>query len=218
MKPPKRLFKNRPRARGRRIEPVDSDPSVEAVDSDPDLLTANDPLYIATHEAGHAVAAVVLGLPLRAVDIRKRNLPDGRISVGFTDGEVCTNGQDEDEAMPHLIACYAGCCAEGVVNPRVLEGGSYTNDWKDARTIAVSAVCPVTDRGDGYVEISMEVQKQNAERINELLGAAAKASMELVELHLPAIKRVAKLLLERKQLTGDEVAKVVRENPPIGDD
>ena len=72
--------------------------------------------YIATHEAGHAVSAVVLGLPLDSVDIRRRTLSDGRISVGFSDtGHIKVNDvkrMDEKTLISHLSSIMAGPIAE----------------------------------------------------------------------------------------------------------
>ena len=61
MKKPKRMFKDR--------QPL---ATVRAERYNP-----NDIRYIATHEAGHAVSAILLGINLKSVDIMTRRLPNG---------------------------------------------------------------------------------------------------------------------------------------------
>src|SRR5690349_2619245 len=50
----------------------------------PDDSEDDDIRFIATHEAGHAVSASVLGMNLFKVDIKRRRMPDGSMSLGFT--------------------------------------------------------------------------------------------------------------------------------------
>ena len=44
----------------------------------------DDTRYVAMHEAGHSVAAVVLGIGMERVDIKRRRFPNGLTSVGYT--------------------------------------------------------------------------------------------------------------------------------------
>jgi hypothetical protein len=85
----------------------------------------NDPRFVAVHEAGHAVSAIVLGLNLASVDIKRRRLPDGGISMGFTDtgktGLEDIGGKGEEAALPHVIQSLTGALAESKVNERLME-------------------------------------------------------------------------------------------------
>ena len=47
----------------------------------------DDLFFIATHEAGHAVAAIILGFPSTSVDVNRRTRPDGLTSAGTTHTE-----------------------------------------------------------------------------------------------------------------------------------
>src|SRR3954469_17251718 len=96
----------------------------------------NDNRFIATHETGHAVSAVVLGLPLSAVDIKRRELPGGLTSLGFT-GTRPVNTQDvlgrgEGVALPLMVQCLTGMAAEVRVNVLATESsGPFSQDLMD---------------------------------------------------------------------------------------
>jgi hypothetical protein len=205
MKPRKQLFKGRRRQGVYRVEPTG-----------PDRYDPDDPRYIAMHEAGHAVAAVVVGWELRSVDIKRCRLPDGTTSVGFTDTKSVNAtevmGKGEEAAMPHLIQCLAGPLAEMQVNDRFLEYDAHRDDRENARKIACFAVCNAieTERG---LEIPTEEQERNKGRIDALISSATEAAARLVNGHVRAITRVAELLTERKKLSGKEVAAIVAEHP-----
>jgi hypothetical protein len=202
MNRPKSLFKQRQRER-RGISLAD-----------PDGL--NDPRYIATHEAGHAVAAVVLGFKLKSVDIKRRPLLGGKVSVGLTDtGPVNLDdvaGKGEDAAMPHLVLTFAGYMAEGYVNPRVYEGGGYHQDLEDTRRTAAAACCALTERKGGGLEVRPEELRRNRDRLTALLTSASTTSNELVQQHWSAIEEVAALLLKSQRLSGAEVEVVVQKH------
>src|ERR1700731_705226 len=128
MKKPKRLFKERRRS--------------GVIGKEPERYNPDDMRYIATHEAGHAVAAVVLGLGLKSVDVRGRRMPDGNHSAGFTELQVPSPdiaSKGEDGAMPYLIQSLAGAYAEAKVNPRTAEYGLFEQDLESAHGIAAVA-------------------------------------------------------------------------------
>ena len=72
-------------------------------------MTARADAY---HEAGHAVAAVILGVGLTSVDIRPRRAPTGTIGRGGAellpppDREIL--GRGEGAVMPFLVTLLAG--------------------------------------------------------------------------------------------------------------
>lgn len=184
----------------------------------PDRGNPNDLRYIAHHEAGHAVSAVVLGFPLRTVDIKRRPMPGGQVSMGFTDtgpvGIKEVAGKGEAAARRLIVQCMTGPLAEMEVNPRLLEEGGDRQDRADAMRTATVAMCVPQDRGGGRMEISSAEQVRNKDRINALVMSSLQEAAELVATHWPAIHRVADLLIRRQSLTGDEVTEVVRTAPP----
>ena len=179
-----------------------------------DRYDPNDLRYIATHEAGHAVAAVVLGLDLAGVDIRRRRLPGGRVSIGFTDCKLNTRdvmGKGEHAAMPRLVQLMAGPLAESAVNPAADYGSGPSSDLEGARQVAVIAICEAVLDGTRS-QIDAAEQRRNEPRIIALLDSAEVAAADLVRNYDQAITRVASLLLEREVLSGEDVADVVSKN------
>ncbi len=175
----------------------------------------NDPRYVAIHEAGHAVAAIVLRLPLSAVDIERRALPDGTISQGFTACPVlCRDilGKGEQGALPDMIMTMAGDCAEIIVNPRAQFTTAAADDIDTANSIAKVAICERTQMEDGRWCITAEEIQRNQPRLAALFRTAMGETQRLVEEHWSAIVKVAEQLLERARLDGAEVTAIVNDN------
>jgi ATP-dependent Zn protease len=175
-------------------------------------LYPNDIKFVAVHEAGHAVAAVVLGLELRKVDIKRRRMPDGTRSLGFTD----TPPVDIDEVLgkgpasiSQMICGIAGPVAELLWNPALLEDGGATGDFADARICAVASFCEPSYGDREEMIFSPEQQEKHAAKISALAEDAIEGAYRLVEKNLKAIVEVANLLIIRKELSGDEVAAIV---------
>jgi hypothetical protein len=177
----------------------------------------NSPQSIATHEAGHAVAAVVLGLRLNGVSIKCRRLPDGRISLGFTDCPIMTAdvaGKGEETAHPILTQCLSGPMAETRTDSmpmrRDVVESAFQDDFAGARMVATVAVCTSVDRGDGKMFFPPEEIQRRQPQLSAMIRRALEAAEQLVSDHWSAIAKVSSLLLERQELTGDEVAEIVR--------
>jgi hypothetical protein len=192
----------------------------------PGRYDPNDRRYVATHEAGHAVAAVVLGIELVGVDLQRRRRPDGTTSLGFTNAPVPTRavaGKGE-AALPYVAQCLAGPLAEMAVNPGLLESsGGDAGDRNGARMIAAVAVCEAVECGAGRAEITPEELHRQGARIDGLMSAALAAACDLVNDNAPAIGLVAEALMERGRLSGAEVAAIVNaersrvpDGPPAG--
>jgi cell division protease FtsH len=173
----------------------------------------NDIRYVAIHEAGHAVSAVVLGFNLKSVEIRRRRMPSGQWSLGFTDTGSVVNlevaGKGEEFVKSYLIQEFSGPMAELQVNDRAAESSALADDLEGARRIAVLAICEASDKGDGTFEINPNEMARNEARLNSLIRNALEATNLLIKDHWSAICRVADLLVTRKVLTGDEVATIV---------
>ena len=199
---PKPLFKHRPRPDASQASPTESD-------------GLNDIRFIAVHEAGHAVSAIVLGFNLTSVDIKRRRLPNGRTSMGFTDtGRVAVNavmGNGEDVALPHIAQCLTGPYAESLLNPGVLYHGAASEDMNSARRVAAVALCKATKSRNGMTTIAPEEIERNQDRIHALIMKGNDVAIRVVKDHWIAITQVAELLIERKQLSGAEVAAIVAE-------
>ena len=110
--------------------------------------------------------------------------------------------------MPHLVHSFAGPLAEANVNHRVHEFNSHHDDVEGAKQLAAYSICEIVETEDG-MQITMAELKSNEARLSELLDLATKAATKLVCDHWASIAKVADLLIERKQLSGDEVAAIV---------
>jgi ATP-dependent Zn protease len=164
----------------------------------------------AVHEAGHAVAAVVLGEKLLSVDVRQRQLPDGRLQLGLTDCEgvnaIDSLGMGHQAALTHVIRAFAGPVAEALVNPDFRAG--HSGDIASVRELVSLAF----GRGvakDGQVVFAGWDEVRQDDRVLDLLRSAQADAIRLVDHHWEAISAVAVRLLEEEQLSGDDVASIV---------
>jgi hypothetical protein len=165
---------------------------------------------VAIHEAGHAVAAIVLGLGLKLVRVRPRVRSDGLIQWGLTE-TPCSDAELEnpDSALPHLIQGYSGLAAEMKINPRCTEWNGGFEDRSRAEQIAITATRDTADMGDHLV-VTPEELKRKRPRAKALLDSAWVAAVCLVEDHWPAIRKVAAVLEKCQDLNEDEVAGIMK--------
>jgi cell division protease FtsH len=179
----------------------------------PERLAPNDIRCIAVHEAGHAVAAVVYGLTLHGVDIRRRRLPNGMVSMGFTQCPIDARdfaGKGEAAAMPHAVQVLAGPLAEVAFSPGYFHtAGSDAHDREAAWMIATIAVCEPVHRDD-RIGIAPGERERNRDRIDKFMEDACEEARNFVNSNTRTILGVATALLERKSLTGEEVAAIVK--------
>jgi len=170
----------------------------------------NDTRHVALHEAGHAVAAIVLEIEFSKVEI-KRRLIEGGTSEGFTATRPFKRddvyGKDEETILRHITPCFTGPVAEMRENPNARDHGAFKKDLESAQGIAAMAICELSRKENGETWISPE--ERNKDRLIALLEAGEKRANAFVAEHWDAIVKVRDLLLRKRELSGDEVAKVV---------
>jgi hypothetical protein len=154
------------------------------------------------------VAALAYSIPLEFVDIHRRELPNGQVSVGFTRtprkmvSEIA--GRGEDTALPLMIQILAGPAAEAQADPRyAIKVGSDACDRKDAYRIAHVALF-----GRTGTPISHELADRRG-KVEVLYQQAEVEAIRLVAENRAAIEAVAAALIRKTSLSGEEVAALV---------
>jgi len=176
-------------------------------------------LLISTHEAGHAVAAHVLGIPIQGMTLREVGLQSGGTHTSLKD--VFLSAADIQD---HLVVLLAGRAAEEVVLHRVTSaaGGSYGSDLGFAtRLAAASAVELGLEEDHGLVWAAVPHLPEELRRlladdprlaalVRERLAGAYATALNLVDRHRGPLVELAQRLRERHALAPEEVGSILR--------
>ncbi len=161
---------------------------------------------IAYHEAGHAVAAVVLKRGVRNVTIRPRNDYAGRLlqRTGVTETS------SHKALRKDLIITAAGPVAQARMSKcstmRVLGGVRASGD-REAIENMLNALGEFTLTQEYYAPLGKEISVQD---MTAGTRRAISEARSLLREHWPAVERVAKALLKHGRLTGTEVRALVQ--------
>jgi hypothetical protein len=161
----------------------------------------------AWHQAGHAVAAVALGLPVRSVSLHKQKTPADH-SWGGTDCPVESAdllGIGAECAVPYIACSLAGPVAESPESAFRSESDGRI----DAEQANYRAILALREAGDNSPTVLPGERERNADQIDKLLVAGAELADRIVNTHRAAIDSVANALLRRIALTGEEVVAIV---------
>lgn len=155
--------------------------------------------FIAYHEAGHAVAAVVLGFgnQVTKVSIRRGKKTGGRVLLSSRRDEI-PNGESEAVfiiAGPTAENFFRVACGESAVEAAeaVVIGGE--SDYDYFKKLVVE--CTAHHGSAGDIDL--------AKRIKEL---AHSQTASLVEENWPKIATVAEVLLAVESITGSELLEI----------
>jgi ATP-dependent Zn protease len=132
---------------------------------------------LAAHEAGHAVAAVVLRLSLRYVTLRPRG-PEDALTYTRT-----RRNESPDYLERQAVCDLAGIAAEQLLNGRVIFG-STTGDIPHARGIA---------------------ERLGVEDVQTFIAAKLREAETIVSANRAGVEAVRRALVERRTLKGTEV-------------
>ncbi len=154
----------------------------------------NDWKALAFHEAGHAVAAVVLGISITRVSIVPSIHSFGRVTHGRHEPYAALvegaplNERGRQAVRAQVLMSFAGPSAE-----------ERLTGW-----------CRSTDN-DGYEQAQMLelLGGSDSEILAELLNLS-DVSRQFVEEHWEVIGQLAEVLFDRRMLSGKTVRKIVR--------
>jgi len=157
----------------------------------------------AYHEAGHAVAAHVLqhGPAPMYVTI----VPDGVTRGHVRPRPVRPQGDPAstmEVSLMEMVVRFAGPIAQIRHNPSSWQPINGYSDWHVACRLAI-----LISRGMRVLGSDMDPRRQ----ARTLLVAAAVEAGRLVEREWVLIERLARALVDRKTLTGEEIAAVLAE-------
>jgi len=152
-------------------------------------MNATEPEVVAHHEAGHAVIAAVLGIPIQQVAVI-----GAADYSGYADTEVIGHSLDE-ACCVHLAGCVAQeKLLRGAIDSRLMEK-QLRGDMMFAMDCAMRALGDDADATD--IEEWVLARKQ---RVRSLLDTQANWA---------ATKALAAALLERKDIPGPEAEEIM---------
>jgi ATP-dependent Zn protease len=186
-----------------------------------DDRTAHELYLSAVHEAGHAVAAVEIGIGVRGVTIRATDTTGG----GFSRGRA-SYFMTEHDIHDELVCLLAGRAAEQVVLGEAScgAGGGADSDLAVATWLAARGVSecgfdgqrgllwqPISERRSDLGD-ALSRDAVLAAMVRQRLADAYSDACALLLRRRTAVQSVATALLERTALDGGEVARIVEED------
>jgi hypothetical protein len=137
--------------------------------------------HVATHEAAHAVAAVVHGLPFGHVTIVGNDDSNGRLKL-----KLGGRRMSEKRCAAYVLVALAGPAASKKLHPHSHPFAYAVGDWTEVQRIA----------GDLYFD---EITARAYFKFKQVEAA------QFVERFWPYVEAIAAALIERGALTSDEV-------------
>jgi ATP-dependent Zn protease len=166
-----------------------------------------DLLRTAYHEAGHALIALLTGIPVSKVSILSRGSALGlTLTLGKERGEVLSR----DDLLNRLMCFYGGFIAEQIMYGKISLGVS--DDLSKAGRVACDMIKECGMGKDGlqaiaYSAVSSEHFKQKFdEEVVRLLKGAFEKAKELIIKNKDRLRSIAIRLLEKETLSGNELA------------
>lgn len=172
-------------------------------------------MRMATHEAGHAIARMVLGFgPIEEITIEA---PKG----GLISGRIGQDEMTEEHLTVVLIQTLAGRAAEDVLLEKISanSGGADRSDLALATSIALDMETilgmggkwPLLYRKPSDVASTLAGDSELADRVNGRLERAYQAARVIVREQAEAVNFLAEQLFEAGTLEGPELDAVVAE-------
>ncbi len=173
-------------------------------------LMAEDELRnTAYHEAGHAILEMMRsrGPRLRYASIIPRE--NGTLGFVMPGIDESRNSETQRDIMDSVRALLAGRAAEeALAGPEAVTSGCSNDLWKATQYLQ-HMMTRSGFQGLLFLERRFEDAPELRERAEAILQAEYAGVLALLQRHRPLLDRVAGLLLERQEVSGDELARVV---------
>jgi cell division protease FtsH len=171
------------------------------------------------HEAGHAVAAIVLGLTVVGASIRGNGANGGFVSTAFASAFVSA-----EDIHDRLVALLSGRAAEQALLGRVTSGagGPLGSDLHRATWLAASAAAELgldPDHGlawtplpDQHADLAaaLAANAPLASLVRRRLACAYDDALAVVRRHAASVSAVAEALLAHGALDGADIRQILR--------
>jgi hypothetical protein len=162
---------------------------------------------IAHHEAGHAVIARVLDIPVSYATL---DALDGAGAVVTTSNATHLGPHNLEAPEKYAIVALAGPQAQHHYRPmsRAAQNRACDGGWRVDRANATSLLAMLVLRQHGKPAVPgsyVELDGPETEEFDRLFSQTAQKTADLVEENWPAIQRVAAALLNRPALTEDDI-------------
>jgi hypothetical protein len=169
------------------------------------------PYVVAHHEAGHAVANLVLGIPFKAVRIIPG--PDGKIGVPFKTNPWL-GPRPESNPGEFTDAEWAELSQD------VEKWEAWKKKDNDGYAIVLLAGKPAQFKYSGpvkdeEVKADYSIVENALPRCHNRLEELEQAARELINNHWPAVLAIAAELLVRQELTPKEAEEIFRRSMPL---
>ena len=174
-------------------------------------MSPEDRRRLAYHEAGHALAQYLL-LPRERVSKVTVVRYGQALGLSATKPVEQTYTADRNELLAHIKVSLASRAAEHIALKTELNG--VTSDLEQATRLAMMCVGMWGMNGS---LVSMRALGQatldgkSAESVDKLLKEQFEEVKTLIEQHEAALHAIARELIEREELTGEEVAELVKQ-------
>jgi hypothetical protein len=162
---------------------------------------------LANHEAGHAVIARVLEIPVCYATL---DALDGAGAVATTSSATHLVPDDLEALEKYAIVALAGPQAQHHYCPmsRVAQNRACDGAWRVDRANATSLLAILVLRQHGKPAVPgsyVELDGPETEEFGRRFSHTTQKTADLVEENWPAIQRVAAALVSRPALTEDDI-------------
>ena len=215
------LAKDARRTARRKLEPL---ASCHIMDHLPPVeVLPDDQLYVtAVHEAGHALVALETGFaPVAKVSLSTHRIANQRSRVGYVTYDFPAAARRSRPDYLNEIAVYlGGIAAESEVFNSFYDGSSGPDsaDLNVVTKLATVLECGlgmghtlvVEGRGSRRLEQLRDSNPEVRQRIHEVISAEFERARTIIRRQRGALDQLVDHLMRTKELSGDEVAAIVK--------